>query len=377
VLFRSVPAGTFVSEVHSGNTSVTLTQPLNSNVSGGAMVFAIPSNGPGDTITFFDTTDIEIGQLAVGAGINPGTYVTGVSGTVVNLSTNRWGFATGTYTFSDTKITFDPDITLPSEGLRLVRRPNYKLIRQSSDYTFRDPNSSVTTGFGLIDALTCNSDGSQVIVGAPGAAANGQPQCGLIHIYDRGIEKFIADGVNDTFTVTTPLNDANLYSVRVNGILKTRGVDYSVGTNVNGRNYVVFDSESIPAEGTIVSIDTNWFTPVQTMDASIDATRLQAGYPYTIISLGDSDSQTNFVAVGALQNTVGQNFVARDAGTGNGRVLSGTGKTSYHRLGTTTAICPNSCSIYAGAVGYSTETYTNRALTIDLEIKGKDRKSVV
>lgn len=357
-----VPAGTFVDAVHSGNTSVTLTQPLTSAVSGSTFEFAIPSNGPGNTITFFNNTSIATGQLAVGYGIAPNTYVTGVNGNVVNLSQNRWGFAKGTYTFSDPKITFAANITLPAEGVRLIRRPNYKLIRQANGYTFRDPNNSVTTGFGLIDALTCNRDGSQIIVGAPGASAYSQPQTGLVHIYDRSVEKFIADGENDTFTTVTPLSDSNLYSVRTDGILKSRGTDYTVGTDAVGRNFITFDSESIPAEGSIVSIDTNWFTPVQTMDASIDATRLQAGYPYTIVSVGDSDSQTNFVSVGALTNSVGQNFVARDVATGNGRVLSGTGKTSYHRLGTTTAICPNSCSIYAGAVGYTTDTYTNGAV---------------
>lgn len=358
-----VPAGTFVSAVHSGNSSVSLTQNLTSNISSSLISFSIPTNGSGsNTIELFDTTSVATGQMVTGAGISPETYVTGVSGTTVNLSAPRWSFAQGVYRFTDPKITFDANVILPAEGVSIIRRPNYKLIQQNAGYTFRDPADSVTTGFGFAEALSCNSDGSQIIVGAPTATSDSNPQAGLVHIYNRSVEEFIANGVNGTFTVVTPLNDSNLYQVRVNGIPQTRGVQYTVGTGANGKNQIIFASGLFPGEGEIVSVDTNWFTRVQTMGGSVTAGQLQVGETYTIISLGDTNSQTNFVSVGALRNQVGHTFVATGPATGNGRVLLGTGKTSFHRLGTATEICPNSCSIYAGAANYSSEYYTSGAV---------------
>ena len=359
---HGVPAGTFVSAVHSGNTSVSLTQNLTSDVNSDSMLFSIPTNGPGNTIEFFNTNDIAEGQRISGAGIPPETYVTGVSGTTVNLSANRWSFAEGTYTFTDPKITFADNVILPADGVKIIRRPNYKLIQQNTGYTFRDPDNSVTTGFGFADSLSCNQDGSQVIVGAPTATADDNTQAGLVHIYNRSIEKFIANGTTDTFTLVSLLNDANLYSVRINSITQTRGTHYTVGTGADGKNQIVFESNFIPAEGDIVSVDTNWFTLVQSMSGLVNATQLQAGETYTVVSLGDTDSQTNFVSVGALRNEVGHTFVATGVATGNGKVLLGLGKNSYHRLGAVTEICPNSCSIYAGAPNYSSEYYTSGAV---------------
>jgi len=62
--------------------------------------------------------------------------------------------------------------------------------------------------------------------------------------------------------------------------------------------------------------------------SQIEATGLQAGRMYKIISLGT----TNFMAVGAVANEVGTYFIATGAGTGTGRVYRSFGIISFSKI---------------------------------------------
>lgn len=95
----NVPAGTIITDVNYLTNVITISNLLSGTPSGSYTIL-INYGAPG-TNTFYvnSVNNVFIGQTVTGTGIPSGTTVTGISGTLVTISTNLQAQAAGTYTF--------------------------------------------------------------------------------------------------------------------------------------------------------------------------------------------------------------------------------------------------------------------------------------
>ena len=111
--------------------------------------------------------------------------------------------------------------------------------------------SSAGSKFG--SAVTCNSDGSTVAVGASATTVNGLVGAGAVYVYHKTVTEFVTNGFTNTFTL--PDNLGNVYYVYYNDSLLINGSDYYViGTNI-----VQFAGFDIPAAGNRLRVESNQF----------------------------------------------------------------------------------------------------------------------
>ena len=128
-----------------------------------------------------------------------------------------------------------------------------------SYYTEITTPSVTGVNFGATVATT--TDGRQISISAP---LENSSQ-GVLYVYDRTTENFIADGVQTAFGgVRTPDSRTKVF---VNGI----STSYTISTN-----YVVV--APAPTAGSIVSVETNDFILIQTLSASSPQDNSQLGF---------------------------------------------------------------------------------------------------
>ena len=253
--------------------------------------------------------------LYVGA---PGSGKVFAYGRTARATTSQTITATGSnndFTLTDQTIT-DASTLLVTSDVPFIPNVDYTIVNISGSNKLRFINSVGATtpppagsilvtyhdtydlkatwtgpvGFG--QSVKSNSSGSQVIIGSNLETVNGTVGTGKVYVYDRSIESFIVSGTQNTFSPSRPLQSK--YRVTLNGKEMVQGTNYYVVNN--NVQFVV-----TPAAGSIVNIETNYFTLVQSFGSQIG---------------------------------------------------------SYSQgMGAVVDICPQSCSVYAGAPNYSTPEY--------------------
>lgn len=175
------------------------------------------------------------------------------------------------YTVSGTTLTFtDP----PVAGTILVGlRSRYTLIDTWSH----------SDNFGI--SLATNDAGDQIVIGANTATVDGVTGAGKGYVYDRMVEGFVANGINNTFIPVRTIGATR--RVTANNIEQKEDIDYKINGNV-----VQFMVP--PASGTTIGIETNQFNLIQevysttstngqgfgtTVEISPDTTTLYFGAP--------------------------------------------------------------------------------------------------
>ena len=172
--------------------------------------------------------------------------------------------------------------------------------------TITSPNPSVGANFGA--AVNINTTALTLVVGSP------RGDLYEAVIFDNGTTYF--DDRSTTF-----FND-----VLGSGVVYT--FDYlpsAIDTVTNPGNFVfgqqVYDNLTNPTDqwGSAVNYTTGkLLVGSPNFDQTVTAGLFAIGTVYTILSLGDLPTPTNFIAIGASSNTVGVTFTATGAGTGTG-----------------------------------------------------------
>jgi hypothetical protein len=112
-------------------------------------------------------------------------------------------------------------------------------------------------------SVSCSTDGRQVMIGAPNSTVSGKVEAGAVYVYDRDVQRFIADGTTNTFTllgtVTGPV------SVILNNVFLVNQDNSLVG----GSNTFVWDGansitiNSTVSIGDVIEVETNQFSQIQ------------------------------------------------------------------------------------------------------------------
>ena len=140
-------------------------------------------------------------------------------------------------------------------------------VEERSYYEFIDtiiPSEEEEGGFGY--SIKTTTDGEQIIIGSPqpsyydtGGNLTVPGNTGRAVVYDRLKESFISDGHSNTFTTVRSVPATS--KVTVGETVQELGVDYTVSGKV-----VRF--HTIPADGSLVSIDINEFNKIQNLLSS-------------------------------------------------------------------------------------------------------------
>ena len=170
------------------------------------------------------------------------------------------------------------------------------VVRQNPGYRFVTKltgNSGSNFGY----SIATSTGGTQLVIGSPNASVTSGnvvlSQSGQITVYDRSIEKFIAIANQTSFTVNRTL--LNFGKVYVNDTLKVKDVDY----RVVGSSTVIFNTGLTASN--IVTIESDNFIKIQDIVPTTPLSKIKFGYSVDL--------------------------------------------------------CPNNCSVYAGAPYTSTENY--------------------
>ena len=120
------------------------------------------------------------------------------------------------------------------------------------------------------------SDASQTVISAPYQTVNSKTAAGAVYIYDRSVERFIANGA--TYLTKYPISATTL-KVTVNGNIVTSGF-------TSNANAVVFSSA--PVIGSVIDIDTNKIQLLEQITSPTPGSGGQFGI-VTSISGNDAD----------------------------------------------------------------------------------------
>ena len=247
-----------------------VTKATNTYTVAGSSLFAIPTSASGLGLLAEDFT----------VRLNGKTLVSNIDYT---LGTE---YVNGTPTADIIKI-LSPDLAA-GQTVEVVYQDWYKYVVEIS-------NDQSGSKFGY--SITLSDSGNQLVVGAPllNRTIDGVTyiNMGQVYVYDRSIETFIATGTTNAFVLD---NEPKGYTVIVNGELTS---DYTVGGTT-------LTLDSIPSKNSIVTVETNNFSLLETKNA-----------------------------------LVGQDNL---------------------RFGAKVLLCPTTCSLYVGATGYNNSSAGNGAV---------------
>lgn len=209
--------------------------------------------------------------VATGTGIIPNQpYTTGTAYTCdLTLSNAGDGYVAGdTLTIVGTSIggitTFN-DITVQviaagaGTNVAFTAIPSaiqqYQVSLRSYYYELIEtfPNNSeaaADSNFGY--SVSCNSDGTSIIVGAPDETIGSYASSGAIYLYHRTVTEFITNGITGTFVAPNTFN--SIRSVKLNNVELIENTDYYiVGSSVQ------FNPYNTPAKAQHLQVETNQF----------------------------------------------------------------------------------------------------------------------
>ena len=170
-------------------------------------------------------------------------------------------------------------VSAPTAGNVYVYQSN-----ATSYYTYANTisvGSSAAAQFGY--SIKTTSSGNQVAIGAPqqsvtvgsGSLAKAITGAGIVYVFDRSIESFVANGT--TYTTSHPVSSTN--KVTVNGNVVTTG--YTLGSNT-----ITFTNA--PTAGSLVTVETNYFQLLETLTSPTPTSGAAFGSS-TWISGNDAD----------------------------------------------------------------------------------------
>ena len=119
-------------------------------------------------------------------------------------------------------------------------------------------------------SVSSTIDGRQVAIGAPNETVTASPNtytlAGTLSIYDRSVERFIANGAQTTFT--------SIYSITANNTVYLNN-DLATDYNIVGNDVIFVDP---PENQSIVEIESNHFNLIQKLNANLLETGQKYGY---------------------------------------------------------------------------------------------------
>jgi len=209
--------------------------------------------------------------VATGSGITPGVPLTTGTAYTIDLSISNAG---DSYTIGDNLTILGTDIggtsptnditvtvtdagagsniifnSIPASGEKyaaFARTYYYKLIETLPVST----EAGSTSLFG--SSIACNSDGSVIVVGAPGESVDSIDKSGAVYVYHRTINEFFTDGLSGTYTC--PNNFNTVRSVKLNDSELIENTDYYIVANS-----VQFAAFATPPKSQKLIVETNQF----------------------------------------------------------------------------------------------------------------------
>lgn len=146
------------------------------------------------------------------------------------------------------------------------------VVRQTPGYVYVDtitfPNAASQFG----SSLSHTTDGRQIAIGAPADNSS----AGTVTLYDRSVEKFISIAGQTLFGGVRTLG--LVHKVFVNGIEQELLTDY----NIIASNWIQLTTS--PEAGSIITIETNQFNKIITINAAIQQANSQFGFDSDICS---------------------------------------------------------------------------------------------
>ena len=250
-----------------------------------------------------------------------------------------------TYSVGTGDLTF---VTIPAAGTVILANAQgyFKYVNTLTD-------AGLIAGDRFGQSVSCSTDGRQVMIGAPDKTVAGEVEAGAVYVFDRDVQRFIANGTTDTFillgTVTGPV------SVIQNNVFLINQDD----SVIDAAGAFVWDgANEVAINGTVVAVST-----------------VEIGKTYRIKSVGT----TNFITIGAASNTVGILFTATGTGTGTGTVsttpsvgdvieietnqfsliqtIAQSVVAEFSNFGQSVDLCAFNCSLYVGAPQSSVQIY--------------------
>jgi hypothetical protein len=160
------------------------------------------------------------------------------------------------------------------------------------------------------------SDASQTVISAPYQTVNSKTAAGAVYIYDRSVERFIANGV--TYLTKYPITATTL-KVTVNGNIVTSGF-------TSNANAVVFSSA--PVIGSVIDIDTN---KIQLLEQIISPTPGSGGQFGIVTSISGNDADVYVASPGHSAAGYHSGIVYRfvNQGASYGTITSNTSATGF------------------------------------------------
>jgi len=170
------------------------------------------------------------------------------------------------FTVTGATITFTSP---PTANVAVVQRAGFQFVDKILGTAGSKFGYSVATSTG----------GAQVVVGAPDLNVNGDIQAGGISVYDRSIEKFIANGSQSQFGGQRPVQSYS--KVYIDANLQATPTNYTVsGNNVNFTTNV--------SAGSIVTIETDEFYKIQDLYPADNQSEAKFGYSVDLCSFNCS-----------------------------------------------------------------------------------------
>ena len=127
-----------------------------------------------------------------------------------------------------------------------IRSYYYKLIETLPN----NSEAAANSGFGY--SISCNSEGTSLVVGAPDEVIGSYASSGAIYLYHRTVTEFITNGVTGTFVAPNIFN--TIRSVNLNNVELLENTDYYiVGSSVQ------FNPYNTPIKAQRLRVETNQF----------------------------------------------------------------------------------------------------------------------
>jgi len=212
-----------------------------------------------------------------------------------------------TYNVGTGDITF---VTIPAAGTTIVA---------NAQGYFEYVNTLTTAGLSAGDrfgqSVSCSTDGRQVMIGAPDKTVNGEVEAGAVYVFDRDVQRFIANGTTNIFTllgaVTGPVSviQNNVFLVNQDDSI----VDAANTFVWNGSNTITINGTV--AVGDVIEIETNQFSLIQTISQATVAEFSNFGQSVDLCAyncslyVGEPQSSIQIFKGGVVERAVNQSRV--------------------------------------------------------------------
>jgi hypothetical protein len=162
-----------------------------------------------------------------------------------------------TYNVGTSDLTF---VTIPAAGTVIIAN-----AQGYFEYVNTLTDAGLIAGDRFGQSVSCSTDGRQVMIGAPDKTVAGEVEAGAVYVFDRDVQRFIAAGTTNTFTLLgTVTGPVSVIQNNVFLINQDDGVVDAANTFVwDGANSVTINGTV--SVGDVIEIETNQFSLIQTI----------------------------------------------------------------------------------------------------------------